>query len=222
MNILLIIFLLQMFYLYVNGIFEDEPHPVPANDFDLACPTCHVLKVGKDKKLKCVKRNRCCHGLNSYKQCLINPCLNYRQSCKRSKHCIVNNCRSSGCYAIYYDENWIEIDTQYCNSQEILKLKPYQIPKEVKQQDKIFPQVVMENFYHNLKETKPGTCDENLQNEGEILKVCTNNCKNDNECSGQMKCCNNGCAKICTLKYQKNKKNFLNLEIIIKENMKNV
>uniref|UniRef100_A0A0K0FYM1 WAP domain-containing protein n=1 Tax=Strongyloides venezuelensis TaxID=75913 RepID=A0A0K0FYM1_STRVS len=212
-------FFLTFPFLLIYGIFEDEPHPVPAKDLSLACNICHVLKVGKDGKLKCVKRNRCCDGLNSYTSCLINPCLNYRKSCKRSKHCIINNCRSSGCYAIYYDENWIEIDSQYCNSREKLKLKFYQIPKEVddKNRIKIFPQVSMKKFYHDIRKDKPGICDKNLQNEGEILKICTDNCKNDNDCSGQMKCCNNGCADLCTLKYKKIERNFLNMEIVVKD-----
>uniref|UniRef100_A0A0N4ZK80 WAP domain-containing protein n=1 Tax=Parastrongyloides trichosuri TaxID=131310 RepID=A0A0N4ZK80_PARTI len=214
MQIIYNIFIFLIFITFISSIYEDEPHPVPEKNIDYICSICHVLKIGKDKEYRCVKRNRCCNGLNSYVSCLLNPCLNYKKSCKRAKYCKINNCRSTGCYAIYYDKNWIEIDTQYCNTNDTLKIKEYQIPQEMKNRNRveIFPKVTMKTFYHDPK-VKPGICDKEFQNKGELLKVCTDNCKHDNDCTGREKCCNNGCANLCTVKYKKIYQNFLNFQI---------
>ena len=87
----------------------------------LNCKACEQEVENERHERVCVRRPNCCNGKEASGQtifktvcvdaaddgdrltCLVSPCANFRRACKRARHCVAADCRTTGCSAFYYD-----------------------------------------------------------------------------------------------------------------------
>uniref|UniRef100_A0A7E5A231 WAP domain-containing protein n=1 Tax=Panagrellus redivivus TaxID=6233 RepID=A0A7E5A231_PANRE len=107
---------------------DDNGHPIADDEYDgdieLAgypdgvkgrhCPPCHENKVNRKGDVKCVLIENCCPHLESPVKCIVDPCLFFRETCPRARHCVPSNCHSSGCKAVYYDHDFTLLPAHDC------------------------------------------------------------------------------------------------------------
>ncbi|KAI6185540.1 Whey acidic protein-type 4-disulfide core domain-containing protein [Aphelenchoides besseyi] len=182
------------------------------------CSACQRVAVNKKNERKCIRKADCCEANGARLNCVVDPCLNFRRSCPRARHCVSAHCEKLGCQAFYYDGNFLSIQPGDC---EVKILRREMIAKaqnrwnlqsEGEQRKTLDFEVPIYNEPH--KSEKLGNCPKYQMTE--IIKACSDECTTDHDCTSRRfsKCCWNGCAKRCSRPFIKDPSSFLNLPLL--------
>ncbi|KAI6189444.1 Whey acidic protein-type 4-disulfide core domain-containing protein [Aphelenchoides bicaudatus] len=178
------------------------------------CGACEHVVVNKRQERKCIRKPKCCENNGIRLNCLVNPCMNFRRSCPRARHCMPSYCEKTGCLAFYYDDNFLPVQPGDC---EVKILRKELLGRDKRSlgitngERKVLDMEIP--IYHSPeKSEKVGNCPKTQMNE--IIKACTNECSTDHECESRRKCCWNGCARRCEKPLIKDPTNYLNLPLL--------
>ncbi|KAI6212948.1 Whey acidic protein-type 4-disulfide core domain-containing protein [Aphelenchoides besseyi] len=182
------------------------------------CSACQRVVVNKKNERKCIRKADCCEANGVRLNCVVDPCLNFRRSCPRARHCVSAHCEKLGCQAFYYDGNFLAIQSGDCEvkilrREMIAKAQNrWNVQSEGGQRKTLDFEVPIYNEPH--KSEKLGNCPKYQMTE--IIKACSDECATDHDCTSRRlsKCCWNGCAKRCSRPFIKDPSSFLNLPLL--------
>ncbi|KAK0409609.1 hypothetical protein QR680_004650 [Steinernema hermaphroditum] len=198
---------------------RDPGHPVPSRDIEYAlqCPSCYTERKGTDGRFRCVRQENCCLPLELKINCLVNPCLFFKRTCREAAYCVAVPCGPDYCTNELYDANFDLIDFNYCNKTSTRgrkrvsanRAKRIILVRRAQTQPSIIRNLPV--FDRTPLHLKPGGCSQRR----ELIKLCVNECTYDRDCPGREKCCSNGCARRCTKPIPHHPYNYMNFPITV-------